>query len=108
MTETNWLIARITGALLAAILFIAILVTVVAPLASGPFQLDVFRDSEYLRATLIPVNDFTTAGKKVIDMLWGYRGIDSILQGLIFVVAAVGAATLFRLERGKAEESKEE
>ena len=106
MTETNWLIARITGALLAAILFIAILVSVVAPMANAPFRLDTF--SSYVTDTLIPVNDYTAAGQKVIALLWQYRGIDSILQGLIFVVAAVGAATLFRLERGKAEESKEE
>jgi len=106
MTEANWLIARITGALLAAILFIAILMTVIAPLAAVPFYLDNY--SSYISSTLIPVNNYTIAGQNVISLLWGYRGIDSILQGLVFVVAAVGAATLFRLEKEKVEESKEE
>ena len=106
MTERSWQIARITGVLLAAVLFIVILVSVVAPIAGAPFQLDTF--SSYISGTLIPVNDYTTAGQKVIATLWGYRGIDSILQGLVFVVAAIGVATLFRLERGKAEEGKEE
>ena len=105
MTERSWVIARITGALLAAILFVALLVTIIAPLATVPFDLDIF--SGYVSGTLIPVNNYVLAGQNVSSMLWGYRGIDSILQGLIFVVAAVGAATLFRLERGKAEGSKE-
>nr|MDO8134846.1 hypothetical protein [Candidatus Njordarchaeum guaymaensis] len=106
MTETNWLIARISGAVLAAILFVAILVAVIAPIAALPFQLDMF--SGYILGTLIPVNDYAMAGQNVSALLWRYRGIDSILQGLVFVVAAIGAATLFRLERGKVEESKEE
>ena len=106
MTERSWLIARITGVLLSAILFIAILVSVVAPIAGAPFKLDTF--SSYVSDSLIPVNDYTAAGQGAIAMLWKYRGIDIMLQGLIFVVVAVGVATLFRLERGKAEESKEE
>jgi multisubunit Na+/H+ antiporter MnhB subunit len=106
MTETNWLIARITGALLAAILFVAILVSVIAPLATVPFYLDNYLS--HISGTLIPVNNYTIAGQNAINLLWGYRGIDSILQGLVFVVAAIGAATLFRLEKEKAEEGKEE
>jgi multisubunit Na+/H+ antiporter MnhB subunit len=106
MKERSWLIVRIAGALLAAILFIVLLVTIITPLATVPFDLDIF--SGYVSGTLIPINDYVLAGQNVSSMLWGYRGIDSILQGLIFVVAAVGVATLFRLERGKAEKSKEE
>nr|MDO8100220.1 hypothetical protein [Candidatus Njordarchaeota archaeon] len=98
MTERSWLIARIAGALLAAILFIALLVTIITPLSTVPFHLDIF--SGYVSVTLIPINDYALAGQNVIIMLWGYRGIDSILQGLVFVAAAVGAATLFRLEKG--------
>jgi multisubunit Na+/H+ antiporter MnhB subunit len=105
MTERSWLIARIAGALIAAILFVTLLVTIIAPLATLAFPLDAFSANV---PGAFPVNNYVQAGQNVSNMLWGYRGIDSILQGLIFVVAAVGAATLFRLERGKAEGSKEE
>jgi multisubunit Na+/H+ antiporter MnhB subunit len=103
MTEARSLIPRIAGALIAAFVFIAILAMVLTSIQ--PFSLDTFAGS--ITSTLIPVNDYFTEGANVATMLWGYRGIDSMLQGILLVAAAIGAAALFRLERGK-EEVKEE
>jgi multisubunit Na+/H+ antiporter MnhB subunit len=103
MTEKSSLIPRIMGVILAALLFIAILVMVLA--AIQPFQLDRF--SGAVTSTLIPVNNYGAAGGDVPILLWIYRGIDTLLLGVLLVAAAIGAGALFRVEKGE-EKSKEE
>jgi multisubunit Na+/H+ antiporter MnhB subunit len=104
MTERSWFIARITGALLAAILFAIISTIVLTRIV--PFELDQFET--VISSSLIPVGDYVTAGVNAVRELWAYRGIDALLVGIVLVVAAIGAATLFRLEKGREDEAQED
>jgi multisubunit Na+/H+ antiporter MnhB subunit len=103
MTEKSSLIPRIVGAALAAILLIAIIVFVVPSLGQLLLNTDV-TNTIASSGTFIPIGNYT--GLNPSSTLWSYRGIDVMLQGLLFVVAAIGAATLFRLEKGKKEEKE--
>jgi multisubunit Na+/H+ antiporter MnhB subunit len=105
MTRTSSFVSRIIGAALAAILFIAIVALVLT--AISPFQLINPSWVPSIDLTQIPVNDYSLAGTNVALLIWSYRGIDVMMQALLLMAAAIGAAALFRIERGKEEEKEE-
>jgi multisubunit Na+/H+ antiporter MnhB subunit len=106
MTEKSSLVPRIVGAVIAALLLIAIIEFVV-PSLSQLFLNTTLTDQIKNGGTFISIGNYTAIyGQNPSATLWNYRGIDVMLQGLLFVVAAVGAATLFRLEKGKKEEKE--
>lgn len=78
----------------------------VVPSLSQLFLNTTLTDQIKNSSTFIPIGNYTDTGQNPSTTLWNYRGIDVMLQGLLFVVAAVGAATLFRLEKGKKEEKE--
>ena len=103
MTEKSSLIPRIIGVALAALVFIGIIVFVFPSMSQ--LLLNTTVTNQITRSgTFTSIGNFTAAGENPSVTLWNYRGIDVMLQGLFLVVAAIGAATLFRLEKGKKEE----
>jgi multisubunit Na+/H+ antiporter MnhB subunit len=102
MTEKSSLIPRIAGAVLAAFLFVAVIVLVL-PSIGQLFLNTSLTDQIRNTGTFISIGNYTAAGQNPSATLWSFRGIDVMLQGLLLVVAAIGAATLFRLEKGKVE-----
>jgi multisubunit Na+/H+ antiporter MnhB subunit len=106
MTEKNSLIPRIIGAVLAAFLFIAIIALVV-PSIGQLFLNTTLTDQIRNTGTFISIGNYTAAGQNPSATLWSFRGIDAISQGLLLVVAAIGAATLFRLEKGMAKKKED-
>jgi multisubunit Na+/H+ antiporter MnhB subunit len=105
MTKTSSFVSRIIGAALAAILFVAIVALVLTSIS--PFQLYDTSWGSSIDLKAIPVNDYSLAGINVALLLWGYRGIDVMMQALLLMAAAIGAAALFRIERGREEEKEE-
>jgi multisubunit Na+/H+ antiporter MnhB subunit len=101
MTEKSSVVPRIIGAIIAALVFIAITVMILRTVQ--PFELGVSPPS----GLNIPVNDLALAGANVSTMLWAYRVLDVLVQGLLLAAAAIGAAALFRLEAAKKEEKEE-
>jgi multisubunit Na+/H+ antiporter MnhB subunit len=88
MTDKNSMIPRIIGAVIAALVYIALMALVLGNLN---FSLAVPSSSANLGT-----------------MLWDYRVIDVLVQALLLTAAAIGAAALFRLETRNREEEKEE
>ncbi len=105
MTETSSLIPRIMGAIFAGFLFIAIIALVV-PSLGQLFLNTTLTDQIRSTGTFVSIGNYTAVGQNPSATLWGYRGIDALLQGVLLVVAAIGAATLFRLEKSKKEEKE--
>jgi multisubunit Na+/H+ antiporter MnhB subunit len=105
MTEKSSLMPRIIGAALAALLLIGILVFVLPSLSQLLLNTTVTNQIAS-NGTFTPIGNYTAVGQNPSVTLWNYRGIDVMLQALLLVVAAVGAATLFRLEKGKKEEKE--
>ena len=101
MTEKSSIIPRIIGAIIAALVFIAIAAMILVFVQ--PFELGVSSPA----AINIPVSDLAQAGANVSITLWAYRVIDILVQGLLLAAAAIGAASLFRLEAAKKEEKEE-
>jgi multisubunit Na+/H+ antiporter MnhB subunit len=106
MTETKSLIPRVIGLILAALIFVAIVELIIPSI--GQLTANTALTNQIIsNSTFIPISNYTASGENPSTTLWGYRGIDSLLQGLLLVTAAIGAATLFRLEKGGEEKKKE-
>jgi multisubunit Na+/H+ antiporter MnhB subunit len=105
MSEKSSLIPRIIGVVLAALVLISILALVV-PSLSQLFSNAALTNQIASNSTFTPIGNYTAAGQNPSTTLWNYRGIDVMLQGLLLVVAAIGAATLFRLEKRRNEEKE--
>jgi multisubunit Na+/H+ antiporter MnhB subunit len=106
MSGKNSLIPRIIGAALAALLLIGILVFVLPSLSQLLLNATVTNQIAS-NSTFTPISNYTAVGQNPSVILWNYRGIDVMLQALLLVVAAIGAATLFRLEVGRKEEKED-
>ena len=106
MTEKSSLIPRIIGAVLAALLLIGIIMFVLPSISQLLLNTTVTNQITS-SSTFTSISNYTAAGENPSVTLWNYRGIDVMLQGLLLVVAAIGAATLFRLEKGKKEEKED-
>jgi multisubunit Na+/H+ antiporter MnhB subunit len=101
MTDKHSIIPRVIGAIIAALVFIAVAMLVLRNFQ--PFELGVSTGG----LPFIPINDYATAGTDASTMLWAYRVIDVLVQGLLLAAAAIGAAALFRLEVAKKGEKEE-